>query len=445
MILQVTDGSTLVQLSGAAPIVGCTYFPEAPTRKDGAYADVTESAEVVLRGTATQIRTGINTLEKLFEQAAQRQAGQWQRAVYVQYTPVDADAAWRSELLEGRVIWSSDPGLRRLGDVTPTVKVAVFWRRRFYWEGAETELQLSTSNQGTATGGRTIKNHDDSDAGDDNWVQIAANQVTGVLPAGARVQLQNTTGTGRMWRKLYMALNALSDPANFPHILEAENRVSGGTVQANANASNGSQLQFTVAGSSAVYTWTLSAAMLQYAAGRLFRLLVAVNAVSGTAPTGTATPEIRDASGTTTLWRGDAAALPGAVGLLDLGALPLPPGGYQTSNGYGALTLALMFTGTGTWTLDFLQLTPTDGFVLLGCATTVANSSYVVVDSIEDRRYVLTGASEYPYVTANGGGLMLWPGVVQRLLVLAESAQAGPAIADTFVVRVWARPRRVVV
>ena len=445
MILQVTDGTTLVALSGATPIVGCTYFPATPTRKDGVYEDVTESAEIVLRGATATVRATINTLEKLFEQAARRQVRKWQPAVYVQYTPVDADAAWRSELLEGRVTWSTDPGLRRLGDATPTVKVGVFWRRRFYWEGAEAELQLSTSNQTAATGGRAIVNHDDSGTGDDNWVQIAANQVTGVLPAGARIQLQNTTGAGRTWRKLYVALNALSDPANFPHMLEAENRVSGGTVQANAGASNGSQLQFNVSGSSAVFTWTLSSAMLQYAAGRLFRLLVAVNAVSGTTPTGTMTPEIRDAGGTITLWRGDAVALPAAVGLLDLGALPLPPGGYQTSNGYGALTLALAITGAGTWTLDYLQLTPTDGLVMLGCAAAVANSSYVVADSIEERQYVLTGASQYPYVTANGAGVLLWPGVVQRLLVLADSVEAGPSITDAFTVRVWARPRRVVV
>lgn len=445
MILQVTDGSTLVQLSGATPIVGCTYFPGTPQRTDGQYADVTETAEVVLRGTAAQIRTVVNSLERLFEQAARRADGALQARVYVQYTPVDADAVWRSEVLEGRVTWSSDPGLRRLGETTPTVKVAVFWRRRFYWEGAEAELQLSTSNQTAATGGRTIKNHDDSGVGDDNWVQIAENQVTGVLPAGVRIQLQNTTGAGRTWRKLYVALNALSSPANFAHILEAENRLSGGTVQSDAAASNGQKLQFTVSASSVIFTWTLSAQLLQYAAGRLFRLLATVNGVSGAAPTGTAVAEIRDANANVALWRGDAVTLPTAVGILDLGALPLPPGGYQTLNGYGALNLSVTFTGTGTWTLDFLQLTPTDGLTMLACAAAVANSSSVVVDSIEGLRYVLTGASQYPYVAQSGGEVLLLPYTLQRLIVLAESGEAGPAIADTFVVRVWLRPRRVTV
>lgn len=443
MILQVTDGTTTVQLSGAAPIVGCTYFPGTPQRTNGQYADVTETAEVVLRGTAAQIRTAVNSLETLFEQAARRAAGALQARVYVQYTPVDADAVWRSEVLEGRVTWSSDPGLRRLGETTPTVKVAVFWRRRFYWEGAEAELQLSTSNQAAATGGRTIKNHDDSGAGDDNWVQIAANQVTGVLPAGVRIQLQNTTGAARTWRKLYVALNALSSPANFVHILEAEARLTGGTVQNDAAASNGQKLQFTVSASSVIFTWTLSAALLQYAAGRLFRLLATVNGVSGATPTGTAVAEIRDANASVALWRSDGVALPTAVGILDLGTLPLPPGGYQTSA--GALNLTVMFTGTGTWTLDFLQLTPTDGLTLLACAAAVANSSSVVVDSIEDLRYVLTGSAQYPYVAQSGGEILLLPNTLQRLIVLAESGEAGPAIADTFVVRVWHRPRRVTV
>lgn len=445
MILQVTDGTTTVQLSGAGEIVGCTYFPSTPRRaNDGQYEDVTETAEVVLRGAAATIRALVNVLERLFEQAARREAGALQAPVYVQYTPVNADAVWRSELSEGRVSWSEDPGLRRLGETTPTVKLAVSWRRRFYWEGAEAECQLSTSNQTAATGGRTIKNHDDSGTGDDNWVQIADTQVTGVLPAGARIQLQNTTGSARTWRKLFLALNALSSPGSFPHILEAEARLSGGTVTADAAASNGNKLSFTVSGSSATFVWTLSAALLQYASGRLFHLLATVMAVSGTTPAGTATPEIRDASGGAVLWRGDAVALPTAATILDLGALSLPPGGYQAS-AYGALTLAVTFTGTGTWTLDFLQLTPTDGLALLACVAAVANSSYVVLDGIEGRRYVLTSSSQYPYVTQSGGEILLLPAATQRLIVLADSVEAGPAIADTFVVRVWHRPRRLAV
>ena len=42
------------------------------------------------------------------------------------------------------------------------VRVAVLVERAPWWEGPETELQLSTSNASAATGGQTIYNHDDS-------------------------------------------------------------------------------------------------------------------------------------------------------------------------------------------------------------------------------------------------------------------------------------------
>lgn len=444
MYLAIGDESGSIVLSGggATAIVGCTYFPATPTRKeDGGFEEVTESGELVLRGSAANIRSAVNTIESYLEQAYNRQRGGRGARVYAFYMPVTTgDTAWRSEILEGRVTWSDDPALRRLKDTNPTVKVGFVWRRRFFWEGAETEVQLSTSNQSYATGGRTITNHDDSGAGHDNWVQVNPLLVTGVLPAGTRIHLINNNGAARTWRRLWVALNAAYV---YTHILEGESRVTGGTISSSSDASNGQYLQITLSGSSISLDWWISSVTVSAAVGRFLRLLGCINYV-GVGAVGTVRPSLRDGNNSSVLWQGDAVALPTAPGLLDLGAMPLPPGGRTVSTP-GALYLRLTFDGTGTWGLDFLQITPTNGLALVEGLAAVAANGAVVLNSIEQQNYVLDASgNQVPYVAVSGQPIELAPNVEQRLMVLAETA-SGVAIADTLSVRVWIRPRRLVV
>lgn len=444
MYLAIVDSSGSIVLSGggATAIVGCTYFPATPTRNEaGGFEEVTESGELVLRGTAAAIRSAVNTIETYFEQAYNRQRGGRGTRVYASYMPMTSgDTAWRSEILEGRLTWSEDPALRRLKDANPTVKVAFVWRRRSFWEGAEVEVRLSNSSQSYATGGRTITNHDDSGGGHDNWVAVAGPDVTGVLPAGARIHLINTNGAARTWRRLWVALNAVSA---YTHILEGESRVTGGTVTSSGAASNGEYLQITLSGSSLALDWWISSVTVSAAIGRFLRLLGCINDV-GAGAVGTVRPSLRDGANNSTLWQGDAVALPAAVGLLDLGAMPLPPGGRAVASP-GALYLRLVFEGTGVWGLDFLQITPTNGLALVEGLAAVASDGAVVLDSIEGQNYVLDASgNQFPYVTVSGQPIALSPNLEQRLIVLAETA-SGVAIADTLSVRVWVRPRRLVV
>ena len=441
MYLAIEDASGSIVLSGSGAIVGCTYFPAAPQRNDtNTFDDVVESGELVLRGTEAAIRSAVNTIERYFEQAYERQLGGRGARVYASYKPVAADTAWRSEILEGRLTWSEDPALRRLKDTNPTVKVGFIWRRRYYWEGAETEIQLSNSALGYATGGRTIYNHDDSGTGHDNWVQPNPAQLTGILPAGARVHLINNTGAARTWRRIWVALNAAYP---YTHILEAESRLSGGTVNSSGAASNGQYLQIVLAGSSITLDWTLSSAILDAGIGRFLRLLAVINYISGGA-VGVVRPSLRDAGNLNTLWQGDTVSLPAAAGILDLGAVPIPPGG-RASNTAGALILRLTIEGTGTWQMDFLQLTPTNGLAIVEGLAAVPNGAAVVLNSIEQQNYVLdAGNNQYPYIAVSGRPIEIAPAIEQRLIVLAETT-GGVVIADTLSVRLWIRPRRLVV
>lgn len=146
------------------------------------------------------------------------------------------------------------------------------------------------------------------------------------------------------------------------------------------------------------------------------------------------------------LWRGDVTTLPALYGgLIDLGTLPLPPGGYSAV--YGAVTLALLFTGSGLAEVDFLQLTALDGFRLLRCLGPCANNESVTDDGAENMAYVVSGSAALPYVVGVGAPILLHPGVTQRLMVLAEDGQSPDpmGIAQSWSVRVWHRARRLVV
>ena len=433
--LRLTDGTTTVTLT-SSPWLGATYTPEAA---EFGVTEVTETAVCVIEGSAATIRAAVNAIELLLHDAWQRDRVQNAR-LYVEYRPLDSDSYFRSVVVGGSVQWSSNPAKRRLSASTNTVELAITWTRRNWWEGDEAELQLSTSNAAAATGGRTIYNHDDSGTGHDNWVQIAAAQVTGDLPGACRVQLANSVGSARSYRKLFLGVNAYSDPGNLTHMLEAESASGGGTVTSDANCSNSSRLDIAPSSSTITLTWSLSAAQLQRTRGRWFRLLLRVNDHSGDLRV---RPQVRDASGAYTLWSGDAVVLPSQYGgIFDLGSVPLPPGGYASA--YGALTLAIQFTGTSVTELDFVQLTPLDSFRYLECMGSVANGESVVDNGYDGLAYVLSGSAYLPLVAPRGEPLMLFPGLTQRVIVLQQNltGNSQAPIADTFSVRVWHRPRR---
>jgi len=434
--LDISDGTTTVTLSGTAPVLGCTYFPATATLRDGAYQPVTETAEVNLRGTAAAIRATINSLETLLRKAAQRQATGAGDRVFVDYAPV-SEAAYRSEVLDGRVVWTTEPGLRRLGDTNPTVRVAVIWTRAPGWDGGENELQISAAGHTAGTGGQPLLNN----PGNGNWLQIAAAQIGGNLPAPMRLELTNNTGGSVTYYKLFLAVNANSDPANLVHFLQAEARTAGGTVTADGSCSGGSKLAFTPAASPITFTWTLPAADLARTKGRRARLLARFAFCTG--PT-YVTPAIQNAAGVT-VWTGDEVALGALAGesWQDLGIVPLPPGGYAA--GYGGMLLALTFRGAAVTELDVLQLTMLDSYRAFAIpSVAVANASIVVHDGMEGLAYVLTGAAKAPLATTFGGALLLEPGVINRIYVLYQTSTGAP-IGGGFSAKVFYRARRLTV
>lgn len=429
----VSMGATLLSYElQALPASELLANPEAQVTERAAYL-ATPASVAALLTVVRNIRTG----QAL---AARRQQARTGNRYYVKFQPDGAAAAYRSEILDGNVPVSEE----NLDYQWPALKieVAVFWTRRGYWEAAsETELSLANGG-GSGTGGRTVYNHDDGGAGHDDYVQIAAADVTGDLPAPCRVEMANASGAGVGFQQVHLGLNAFSGPTVFVPTLEYESGNLSGTDTADANSSNGFYVPQTIAASelwSKLATWSLSAAQIDAAAGGWFRLLARLLNV----PTGMRVqPRVEYAI--TDIWTGEEVYLDATTTakMYDFGWIQIPPGGYDQGS-MAALSLSLYGRAAagGTFSADFLKLFPLDGWRRIGQVSnySIPNGDKIVDDGIYKQVYGITGSSRYQIYTWRGPGISLWPGRDQRILF--AWAETVWTISQTLTVRAYYRPR----
>ena len=425
-----TDGTTTFSLTSTNSMVVSPGYKPTSTSGNGT---VTDAIPLYLYGsTPGAMQTAIATLQRLLNVAKLRNVDAGPMLYLTVQLSSDA-SAWRSKIVDARLDLR-ESSLQVFGQAG--MDALLYIERVPYFEGAEVELQLSANGQSAATGGRTVTN----DPANGNWVQIAAAQVGGNLPAPIRLQLTNTTGSAQFYSRLLLNVNAYSDPANLVHYLQGEARLSGGTVTVDAACSGGNRLDFS-AGSTPTFVWTLPAADMQRTKGTRARILGRFSGIVGNLYV---TPQIRDSAGSVVLWTGDELSVGGIAAAHaayeDFGVVPLPPGGYGAT--WGALTLALRFRGTAVVELDVLQLSMLDSYRSLEMAlVSVANNAALVHDGTEESTYVLSGGVWYPLAIAYGGPLMLQPNTLQRIHVLHNLATTAP-IANTWSVRAYHRPRR---
>jgi hypothetical protein len=313
-------------------------------------------------------------------------------------------------------------------------------RERGWEAAAETELAISSAAAGAGTGGKTIYNHWDADVGHGFYVEIAAAQVGGVLPARFRLELENTSGGARAYSQIHVAVNSLNDPANFVARIEGESAAGGSSV-ADAGSSAGNRRSLTV-NPTATLAATLNSTFAGDAQGGRFWLLARME-VTGTV---TVRPELRS-SGGTVVWRSHEAMqwTTATPRLTVLGTMPLPPGGWD--NSWGALTLALVFTSDASVTVyvDYIAFLPAGGYQLITMLEeSVADGSVVHIDGMDKIAGVMVGATRQPVASPRGDWMTLLPNTLQRIYVLQTLGLASN-IGDTFAASVYYRPRRLTV
>lgn len=448
-VYSLTDGTTTVTLdqSNGIMVTGGDILaaPEISTREltneqsDGGeipnatYRNVTGTIELLFVGASTaNLQSLARSVEALLQTARRRQQQRVGPRVYLQLQLDGEASAWRTEILNGALRFAGE-ALQQWITKKPEAQLII--TRRFFWEGTEKELQLSANGQSAATGGRTIDNNTA------NWLQIASSQIGGVLPAPVRLELTNANAVSVGYRNFYIGLNAFSDPANFPHIMEGEARKSGsGTITADASCSGGNYNNYSFTNTGAMY-WALSATLLRDTMGRRVRILARFFGWSGADIY--VTPQIRDSSNVAILYSGDEVKLPASYGtqIIDLGTVPLPPGGYYNLFAVQTLALAVRATGAASIQLDFMQLTPLDSYRQFAQRGMLITAGGTITD---DNMEEITHAGGSPIYSPKAGPLMVYPNVTQRLLILQDTGSASD-IAHNFTARAYIRERRLTI
>lgn len=438
--LNLTYGSTTIQLGNYL----LDYSPSSLSLEEvlsNPEARLTENLEVGPLPTAT-----IQAIQAAFAQAWRRHKKRIGARVYLELTP-QGGTYQRSEITPGSLVKHNENVLGYEW-IASAVTGFLTVTRRPWWARARAELALANGSVGSpATGGVVVYNHDDAGSGHDNWVDIDGATITGAIPGPVELRLTNTQNVSQRAYNLHIAHNVLSDPANLPHILEAENAttISSGTATASSDASGGYYVASSWGSSveSRLFEWTLSTALLNAAGGNRFRVLARFhNSVDDTLKA-----RLKILYEVTTLWEGPQVLLNAGVGTFfqDLGVVRLPPALVGTGDIH-PLYLDLYYEkdGGGTANLDFIALLPLDGYRKLEPqGYGLAYNARLVDDQLEG--YVYTDgwatAGKTPHYLGLGDPFKLWPGEDQRLYFYADKISGGVQIAQTFSVRAYYRPR----
>lgn len=435
-VLSITDGTTTAPLSTTSAMLS-SYVPGTPDAADsGIVPPVTEPIEVLFYGAnTTAARAALNVVERLFVAAERRQQTGTGARVYLQFQPDGDAAAYRSEIIAGSVTLAPK-SLQVFGQAQINARLIV--TRAPYWEGARTQIPLTNGNGTNNTSGLSINNR----AG--NWVGISSANVTGVLPAPLELQLVNTTGASRGYANFYIAVNDFN--TSLAHHIEGETATdTGGSIVGTGNASNSQVLSFNVA-STTFASIALSSALLQQTAGRYMRVMARIDTMS-VATSLYCKAMVLDYYNLVPLWVGDEVTVRFDDEMLDLGVVPLPPGGYVSN--YGQLTLRLSFRsggGTSTVALDYVQLLPSDPLCwrhVIQRGMLVLANDYIVDNGIEGVTYLVEGGVAHPIYSPVGAPAHVWPNRDQRVYILHDGT--GQTANWTLNVRAYYRPRRVTI
>jgi hypothetical protein len=418
------------------------FYPE--TADDGAES-VTDQFTILIKGpTPGELHSMISAIRLALEHARNHKDDA--HAAWIYYEVDNSGDAWMTKLLGGTVMYDSNLGRNwRHRSVMATVII----ERKPYWDAKdELQIPLTNGNGTNDTSGLTIYNHDDAGTSPahDNWVSIGADDIEGDLPGPTRLEVINTYSVSRLLT-LWIGQN-WTDPDNFSHMLEGESS-STGSEQSISGTSGGKYRQYALASGAeaTMFTWTLNDSFLDTCYGQYYKFLARFQ---GTAPTSVKFRIKLQYEGTV-IWQSGQISMDSsrALQIRDLFTLRLPPWLLGQTN---LKTLTMLMTGqqnTGSpinVDLDFIQITPLDGWRMLECAGYgVVQNSRMIDDGFNEVAYIDNGAGDDKagLLIGYGNPIHLYPGKKQRLYFLMHTWEYNRAeIAQTATVKLYYRQRR---
>ncbi|MCK4302635.1 MAG: hypothetical protein KAY24_00140 [Candidatus Eisenbacteria sp.] len=284
----------------------------------------------------------------------------------------------------------------------------------------------------------------------DNWVAVAAANITGVISAPCEVRIKNQESSGRSYRA-HIGLNAFSTPGTFQHVLEGQDKAyanGGAGATAEITSSGGKYQPITVPTAEAqILRWDLTSAQLNAFAGGYFRMMARFHTLPNndvyirpkvTFPAGAPTTVVSECK---------LVHLNTTYYTQSLGVVQLPPWLIGTTDFYPC---SLTFYGYAdverTLNLDCIFLMPLDGHQVLepkgyGFAEDVTLVSSGILGEIWTEGWD-TGGKTGHYI-AYGPHLHIHPGKDQRFyFVVFGSASASHVIDRRHQIIIKYRPRR---
>lgn len=344
--------------------------------------------------------------------------------IFVTVLPDGEATEWRSEILAAAMEPDQD-ALRIWGNIKEIVRITI--TRRNYWEDMTERYPTIDNYHGVSSligglypSGMTVDNQQSvTPTLKTNSVRVPAAQVTGDLPAPARVVLKNSTGSAKSYRQFIFWNNAFALPTvyDYAYLLEGEAALAGysGSAVADSSCEAGSRwdLSFTDSGEIRL---TLSGAVTTAFASRPIHVLARFKSFSSNIY---AKAEVWAAGGSVALtpWVQER-LLSNAALIQDLGTIVAST---RASNN-DTLQLAIKLRGSGSKSvaLDFIHLAGPDGFRLISMPDgSFGSNDSLVDDGIDGQTYLLAnGTSRIPAMVPYGSPILLYPNVDQRMSVL---------------------------
>lgn len=442
---RITDGTTTIDLNGSPNWVQEYPMATPETREDvitnlgdgdtlstPTWSNVTESITLLLTGAnAAAVRTTVQSIERLLDRARQNRLT-WRGVKVWLEVRFDHDSGWwRSQILAGRLSHSHGPDQIWRGYLETSLIIT----RRYYWEGEEVQLALASQATPTPTTNYATVYNNDDETSNTNWFQAAASQVVAtVIPAPIRLEVRNQNGAYRGLRSLHVGNYVHMDPSNVDPIMRGEQ-------------ASFTETSWSLSSEVLAYRWALTAAQLEDFAGQYCRVLVAFS----TMPAGNALARARLQLAVNTVHVdvvvGEQIKVNGDA-VIDLGAMPLPPGGAAMwSNSGMSLALSLQVAGGSSVGVNWIQVMPAGHGLYrhirgLNNAEGLENNQSIMDDGIEGLLYKVEGSSRWSTHRGLHTPLHVFPGTQHNRFRLMKQNQGNVGAGEVYGVKAWYRPRR---
>jgi hypothetical protein len=268
----------------------------------------------IIDATAAAVRARVQAIERLLDLARQGTTGYLDDKLYLIARFDDDTEDWRSQILAAR--WLSDTATQYIHQ--NYVVGAIVITRRYFWETTSVHnCNLTSGVTTTAAPLAIVYNADDVHATNRNWFQCAADQVIGAIPAPATIAVSNESGADRFVGSLYLGNYVYTAPTTVDPIFR-DDQQSGGTGVIGTT------------GDVEAARWLLSSNNLTNSfKGQYGRVLAVFDDRPNPTTLLRVGLQIRDLPATFDLFLSDQVLSPVGDYVLDLGGIPIPPGGYH--------------------------------------------------------------------------------------------------------------------